>query len=157
MLMDIIRETEIPPYLIIPTHVNRDAALSNRRWSWRRWAPSSTSPPASRREYGFEGTIKPSEAVVRCLENGVKIQNVTMSSDANGSMAVYDEEGRFAGLCVTTVETMHKVFRELARDEGRDAGDGAASGNVESRGRDRHVSAKSCVAEGADADLIIMG
>ena len=79
---------------------------------------------------------------MRCLENGVKIQNVTMSSDANGSMAVYDEEGRFAGLCVTTVETMHKEFRELARTKGRDAGDGAASGNVESRGRDRHVSAK---------------
>ena len=114
MLADIIRETEIPPYLIIPTHVNRDEALFVQAMELAKRGAVIDITSGIAPEYGFEGTIKPSDAIRRCLENGVDIRNVTMSSDANGSMAVYDAEGRFVGLCVTTVETMHKEFRDLA-------------------------------------------
>ncbi len=156
MLMDIIRETEIPPYLIIPTHVNRDAALFEQAMELAKMGAVIDITSGIAPEYGFEGTIKPSEAVVRCLENGVKIQNVTMSSDANGSMAVYDEEGRFAGLCVTTVETMHKEFRELARTKGVTLETALRPVTSSPAAAIGMYPQKGCVAEGADADLIIM-
>lgn len=156
MLMDIIRETEIPPYLIIPTHVNRDAALFEQAMELAKMGAVIDITSGIAPEYGFEGTIKPSEAVVRCLENGVKIQNVTMSSDANGSMAVYDEEGRFAGLCVTTVETMHKEFRDLARTKGVTLETALRPVTSSPAAAIGMYPRKGCVAEGADADLIIM-
>ena len=118
MLADIIRETEIPPYLIIPTHVNRDEELFVQAMELAKMGAVIDITSGIAPEGGFGGAVKPSDAVVRCLENGVKIQNVTMSSDANGSMAVYDAEGRFVGLCVTTVETMHKEFRDLDDAQG---------------------------------------
>lgn len=156
MLMDIIRETEIPPYLIIPTHVNRDAALFEQAMELAKMGAVIDITSGIAPEYGFEGTIKPSEAVVRCLENGVKIQNVTMSSDANGSMAVYDAEGRFAGLCVTTVETMHKEFRDLARTKGVTLETALRPVTSSPAAAIGMYPRKGCVAEGADADLIIM-
>ena len=156
MLADIIRETEIPPYLIIPTHVNRDEALFVQAMELAKMGAVIDITSGIAPEYGFEGTIKPSDAIRRCLENGVDIRNVTMSSDANGSMAVYDAEGRFVGLCVTTVETMHKEFRDLARTKDMPLETALRPVTSSPAAAIGMYPAKGCVREGSDADLIIM-
>ena len=156
MLADIIRETEIPPYLIIPTHVNRDEALFVQAMELAKMGAVIDITSGIAPEYGFEGTIKPSVAIRRCLENGVDIRNVTMSSDANGSMAVYDAEGRFVGLCVTTVETMHKEFRDLARTKEMPLETALRPVTSSPAAAIGMYPAKGCVREGSDADLIIM-
>lgn len=156
MLADIIRETEIPPYLIIPTHVNRDEALFVQAMELAKMGAVIDITSGIAPEYGFEGTIKPSDAIRRCLENGVDIRNVTMSSDANGSMAVYDAEGRFVGLCVTTVETMHKEFRDLARMKEMPLETALRPVTSSPAAAIGMYPAKGCVREGSDADLIIM-
>ena len=156
MLADIIRETEIPPYLIIPTHVNRDEALFVQAMELAKMGAVIDITSGIAPEYGFEGTIKPSDAIRRCLENGVDIRNVTMSSDANGSMAVYDAEGRFVGLCVTTVETMHKEFRDLARTKEMPLETALRPVTSSPAAAIGMYPAKGCVREGSDADLIIM-
>lgn len=156
MLADIIRETEIPPYLIIPTHVNRDEALFVQAMELAKMGAVIDITSGIAPEYGFEGTIKPSNAIRRCLENGVDIRNVTMSSDANGSMAVYDAEGRFVGLCVTTVETMHKEFRDLARTKEMPLETALRPVTSSPAAAIGMYPAKGCVREGSDADLIIM-
>lgn len=156
MLADIIRETEIPPYLIIPTHVNRDEALFVQAMELAKMGAVIDITSGIAPEYGFEGTIKPSDAIRRCLENGVDIRNVTMSSDANGSMAVYDAEGRFVGLCVTTVETMHKEFRDLARMKDMPLETALRPVTSSPAAAIGMYPAKGCVREGSDADLIIM-
>ena len=156
MLADIIRETEIPPYLIIPTHVNRDEALFVQAMELAKMGAVIDVTSGIAPEYGFEGTIKPSDAIRRCLENGVDIRNVTMSSDANGSMAVYDAEGRFVGLCVTTVETMHKEFRDLALTKDMPLETALRPVTSSPAAAIGMYPAKGCVREGTDADLIIM-
>lgn len=156
MLADIIRETEIPPYLIIPTHVNRDEALFVQAMELAKMGAVIDITSGIAPEYGFEGTIKPSDAIRRCLENGVDIRNVTMSSDANGSMAVYDAEGRFIGLCVTTVETMHKEFRDLALTKEMPLETALRPVTSSPAAAIGMYPAKGCVREGSDADLIIM-
>ena len=156
MLADIIRETEIPPYLIIPTHVNRDEALFVQAMELAKMGAVIDITSGIAPEYGFEGTIKPSVAIRRCLENGVDVRNVTMSSDANGSMAVYDAEGRFVGLCVTTVETMHKEFRDLALTKEMPLETALRPVTSSPAAAIGMYPAKGCVREGSDADLIIM-
>lgn len=156
MLADIIREIEIPPYLIIPTHVNRDEALFVQAMELAKMGAVIDITSGIAPEYGFEGTIKPSDAIRRCLENGVDIRNVTMSSDANGSMAVYDAEGRFVGLCVTTVETMHKEFRDLALTKDMPLETALRPVTSSPAAAIGMYPAKGCVREGSDADLIIM-
>lgn len=156
MLADIIRETEIPPYLIIPTHVNRDEELFVQAMELAKMGAVIDITSGIAPEYGFEGTIKPSDAIRRCLENCVDIRNVTMSSDANGSMAVYDAEGRFVGLCVTTVETMHKEFRDLALTKDMPLETALRPVTSSPAAAIGMYPAKGCVREGSDADLIIM-
>ena len=79
-----------------------------------------------------------------------------MSSDANGSMAVYDAEGRFVGLCVTTVETMHKEFRDLALTKDMPLETALRPVTSSPAAAIGMYPAKGCVREGSDADLIIM-
>ena len=117
MLMDILRETEIPPYLLVPTHVNRDKALFAQAIEFAKMGGTIDITSGIGPNYGLEGAIKPSVAIRMCVEAGVDIERVTMSTDANGCMAVYDAAGVFTGLFVTTVESMYAEFCDLVKLE----------------------------------------
>ena len=156
MLMDIIRETELPPYLMIPTHINRDEGLFAQSIEFAKLGGIVDITSGIAPEYGFEGTIKPSKAIRRLLEAGVDVRQITMSSDANRCMAVYDRQGNYAGLCVTTVETIHKEFCCLVKEESIPmetalqfitTSPAAAIGMYPQKGQ---------LAVGADADLVLM-
>jgi beta-aspartyl-dipeptidase (metallo-type) len=117
MLMDILRETELPRYLWITTHINREKKLFEQAIDFAKLGGTIDITSGIGPEYGLPEAVKPSEAVRYCLEKGVEIERITMSSDANGSMAVYDEQGCFTGLFVTTVESIYKEFCDLVQKE----------------------------------------
>ncbi|HJC66589.1 MAG: beta-aspartyl-peptidase [Lachnospiraceae bacterium] len=156
MLMDIIMETELPPYLMIPTHINRDEGLFAQSIEFAKLGgivdvTSGVSP-----EYGFEGTIKPSQAIRRLLEAGVDVRQITMSSDANGCMAVYDSQGNCTGLCAASADTLYKEFCSLVSEEKIPmetalqvvtSSPAAAIGMYPQKGH---------LAEGGDGDLILL-
>ena len=48
--------------------------------------------------YFPEDEIKPSKAVAALLDAGVPLKNITMSSDANGSLPKFDGEGKLLRL-----------------------------------------------------------
>ncbi|CUX38422.1 beta-aspartyl-peptidase [Clostridium sp. C105KSO13] len=156
MLMDIIKETELPPYLLIPTHVNRDKDLFEQSIEFARLGGTIDITTGIGPEYGTAEAVKPSEAVHRYLDAGVDIERVTMSSDANGSMAVYDAQGNYIGLIVTTVETMHKEFKDLVLKEKipLETALRVITSNV-SRAIGMYPQ-KGTIKEGADADLVLM-
>ena len=107
-------------------------------------------------EYGFEGTIKPSEAIRRLLEAGVDIRQITMSSDANGCMAVYDSQGYCTGLCAASADTLYKEFRSLVKEEQipmETALQVVTSSPAAAIGM---YPQKGCLAEGADGDVVLL-
>ena len=86
---------------------------------------------------------------------GVSLDHVTMSSDAFGSQPRFNEEGECIGLTYASPKYLHRTIQILVR-EGmplEDALQLLTSTPAVLLGKE---GIKGCVAEGADADLLIL-
>ena len=52
------------------------------------------------------------------LAAGVSIDNITFSSDGQGSLPVFDEKGQFLGLGVGKLDSLFAEVRKSVNDEG---------------------------------------
>ncbi len=108
----LIEETEIPVTQVIPTHVNRNPELLDEaiRFILRGGYIDLTAgtDPAS-----DEGHISIASAVKRCQEKNASLDRITVSSDSNGSMPVFDDQGRLTGLTIATQKSLWANFRYL--------------------------------------------
>jgi beta-aspartyl-dipeptidase (metallo-type) len=115
MLFKLIKETEIPPTQIIPTHVNRNPKLLEEAIEFILQGGyidlTAGVEPAAK----GNGGISIGEAIKLCLEKKATISHITVSSDSNGSMPVFDKKGNLIGLTVATEKSLLENFRFLVR------------------------------------------
>ena len=117
-LIEIVKNTEIPATQFIPTHVNRNPQLFADSIEWAKQGGymdiTSGVNPAS----GATKSVKPSAAVKIALEKGVPIENILMSSDGNGSMPLFDDNGKIQGLLVASLDSLWEETRDMVLQEG---------------------------------------
>ena len=107
-----------------------------------------------REQDGFTNCIKPSEAIRICMEEGVPMEQITMSSDGNGSMSVPLPDGG-AKLLVTRLSSLHEEVRDAVKagvpveKAIRICGENPARANG-------LFPKKGCIRPGSDADLVIL-
>jgi beta-aspartyl-dipeptidase (metallo-type) len=111
-LFRLIKETEIPVTQVIPTHVNRNPELLDEaiRFTLQGGYMDLTAgmDPASN-----EGHISVAKSLELCRERGAPLDHITISSDGNGSMPVFDDTGRLVGLTIATQKSLWANFRFL--------------------------------------------
>ena len=115
-LFRLIAETEIPITQVIPTHVNRNPGLLDEalRFILQGGYVDITAgmDPASDEDHiSIISTIK------LCQEKNVPLDHITISSDSNGSMPVFDNLGRLVGLTIATQKSLWTNFRHLLEKE----------------------------------------
>ena len=101
VLLAIVRETEIPARHFIPTHVNRAFHLFEQAKEFGRLKENVDITSGIREQDGFPACVKPSDAIKILYEEGVPMDKVTMSSDANGCMSVTLPDGSQKQLAVS--------------------------------------------------------
>lgn len=113
MLFRLIEETEIPPTQVIPTHINRNPQLLEEgiRFALAGGFIDLTSAVGHEDEKGPAVSIEKSIQI--CLEKGVPVDRITVSSDSNGSLPVFDPQGRLVGLTIATQKDLLKRFKSL--------------------------------------------
>lgn len=119
-IIEIVETTEIPIRHFYPTHVNRKRELLDEAMNFAKSGGYIDITAGVSPLTGFAGTVKPSKAIIECLDQGVPINRVTMSSDGNGSMAVYNDAGKVEKLLVTTLDSIHAEFKDLVLQDGLD-------------------------------------
>jgi len=154
-LMEIIDETEIPARQFIVTHVNRSAPLFEQSKEFARRGGCVDLTSGISDEEGFPGAIKPSKCVAECIKEGVPLANITMSSDANGSMALY-ENGVFVRLLVTKADSLPAEFRDMALRENIPLETALSFITSNAANAVGLYPKKGCVAEGSDADFVVL-
>ncbi|HWI54154.1 MAG TPA: beta-aspartyl-peptidase [Desulfobacteria bacterium] len=118
LISDSISRSDIPISQFVPTHVNRLSGLFDEAMSFARnggaidltsgFYPENDSPKSLEVYMGLE----------KLLENGISLDKVTVSSDANGSLPVFNESGELKKLVKGSVKPLWNdlskaIFKEI--------------------------------------------
>jgi beta-aspartyl-dipeptidase (metallo-type) len=98
-LRRLLSDTEIPPDQVIPTHVNRRPELLDEAAEYARMFQAPIDVTAFDDAPG-DADLSAFNAVRALLERGVPARLITLSSDCNGSLPVFDARGDYAGMRV---------------------------------------------------------
>lgn len=107
-LYDAVELSELPLKQFLPTHCNRNEHIfeESKVYGKKGYVDFTTSSYP----YFKDEEIKPSKGLVELLKAGVPLENITMSSDACGSLPQFDENGKLSSLETGTLKSM---FDEL--------------------------------------------
>ncbi|PIE36112.1 beta-aspartyl-peptidase [candidate division KSB3 bacterium] len=109
-IIRIAQDTEIPIDQFLPTHVNRNERLFTQAIEFAKLGgnidiTAESSESTSRKPV--------SEAISLALESGVGLEQMTISSDSNGSMPTFNEQGRLVGMAVGDIRNLYKQWIKL--------------------------------------------
>jgi len=152
LVFRIIHETEIPAAQIIPTHCNRNPALLDEAF---RFAAEGGRIDLTAGIGEHAPSMSVETAVRLAVERGVPLDRISVSSDANGSLPVFDDNGRLESLDVASQRSMLEQLRSIVRGGTLElplaaalfSANPAAFYGLHRKGR---------VTAGADADLIFV-
>jgi beta-aspartyl-dipeptidase (metallo-type) len=113
LLSRLIRETEIPATQLIPTHVNRNRDLLEEAMAFALEGGYFDLTAGEEPEDETSPAVNVENTVLLCLEKKVPLTRVTVSSDSNGSLPVFDKAGNFLSLTIATEKDLLRKFRSL--------------------------------------------
>lgn len=113
MLFRLTKETEIPPTQVIPTHINRNRRLLEEGIEFVRQGGYIDLTAGNEPERESNGEVSIAKAVKLAVEKKVPLTRITVSSDSNGSMPVFDKTGNLVGLTIATEKSLLRNFRFL--------------------------------------------
>lgn len=148
-----LEESELPVTQVIATHANRNRHLFSQALEWIRrggYVDLTCGP-----EPCDPGEVSVTEALSKIKSLGLPLSQVTVSSDANGSLPVFDEKGKLIALTVASQKDFIRIFRETIRNNILTLEEAAVifSGNAASFYK---LPGKGKVLPGFDADLLLL-
>jgi len=153
-LRRVIEDSVIPRKQFLPTHMNRNPYLFEDCVEYVReggWADFTTSTTP---EFLADGEVKCSLAMKRILDECGSLDNITMSSDGQGSLPEFDSEGNFIRVKIGGCDTLYPAVKEAVVEEGLPLE--LAIKTITSNTADIYKLNKGYIEEGRDADIVIL-
>lgn len=152
----VAEETEIPPSNMLPTHINRSTRLLKDGIDYAKslggYVDLTTS---SDPDFLEEDEVKASTGLRLMLEQGVPGDQITFSSDGQGSMPIFDRDGTFLGLGVGKVTSLYREVRDAILKEKVDITQ-ALRPVTTNPANLLKLENKGGIAPGKDADLVLV-
>lgn len=156
LLFEITENGEIPKTQFLPTHVNRNGKLFAESIEWAKAGGYMDITSGIRPDANSKNVIKPSAAVKRALDANVPLGHITMSSDGNGSMPIFDEKGNTVGVGVASQYSLLEEVRDMTKEEGIAFEDAVRIVTSNVAKVLKVWPAKGCVAAASDADFVVL-
>lgn len=114
MIRRAVNETEIPITQFLPTHVNRSPELFEECVSYAKDGGYIDFTGSEDPDFWEEtdGEVRFSKGLKRLLDEGVNINNYTLSSDGQGSLPIFNEKKEFVGIGVGKSTCLIKAIKE---------------------------------------------
>ena len=117
-LFSLIRNTEIPPTQLLPTHVNRTEELFKMGVEYIKEGGYIDFTTSSDEEFLEKGELTASEGLKKILDMNLPISHVTFSSDGNGSMPNFNEKRELIGLKLCNVSSLYGEVKKAILNKG---------------------------------------
>ena len=147
-----VKETEIPIGQFLPTHLNRTQALMEHAIEFAQMG-GNIDITASGKDLHFHPTSV--EAIRMALDAGVSIDQITLSSDSNGSMPIFDAKGHVVKLGVGDIQCLLEDWQLLVK-AGLSMEDSLKIVSSNPARRVGLFESKGSLEAGKEADLLIL-
>ena len=117
LLIEIVENTEIPYTQFIPTHMNRNPYLFEEAIRYAKLGGNIDFTTSSDPIFWEEGEVKASKGLKKCFESGVPEDRITLSSDGQGSLPLFNEKKEYLGLRVGRVTSLFDEIRDAVMVE----------------------------------------
>lgn len=107
----VVNETEIPVRHFLPTHMNRNPELFEKAIAFGRSGGYVDFTTSTVPQFIEDGEVAADEAMDRCLKAGVPSDRICFSSDAQGSLPLYDKAGELHGMTVGKPSSLYEAVR----------------------------------------------
>ncbi|CUP68760.1 MAG: beta-aspartyl-peptidase [Clostridium baratii] len=154
-LFEMLDESEIPATQLLPTHMCRTSELLEAGIEWTKRGGYIDLTTSSDPDHLEEGEVIASKALKYALDKEVPIEQITFTSDGNGSMPLFDESGKLKGLGICSVESLYREVKKSILEENIKIEDAikVITSNIAHILKFKH---KGKIERGMDADIVIV-
>lgn len=152
LILRVIDETEIPIGQFLPTHLTRTQSLLEQSIQF---AKMGGNIDLTVKGLDLHFPLTTGKALQMVLDRGVAPEQITLSSDSNGSMPIFDEEGKIIKLGVGDIQNLYLEWKGLV-EEAFPFEDVLKMVTSNPAKRAGIYQMKGSVEEGKDADLLIL-
>lgn len=154
-LFRLIEETELPAIQLLPTHINRNKELFKAGEEYVKKGGFIDLTTSSDPNCLEPGELRASEGLSNLIKNNIDISNITFSSDGNGSMPIFDNEGNLIKIGICSVSTLYGEVMECIKTYNIKIEDAlkVITSNV---AEILKLHNKGSIEKGKDADLVLV-
>lgn len=152
-VLQAVAQSQLPIRQFYPTHCNRNREIfeDSKKYGKEGYLDLTSSSYA----YYQDIEIKPSRAVRSLLEAAVPLEHITLSSDANGSLPAFDQDGNLLRLERGKPRATLYELRDMVEEEGVPMEQALYTISTNAA-RILKLKDKGRVAAGYDADLLLI-
>ncbi|MBB5171995.1 beta-aspartyl-peptidase [Texcoconibacillus texcoconensis] len=155
LLEEVIETTNVPIQQFIPTHMNRSASLLEAGIEFAKKGGRLDFTTSTVPKFLEEGEVTCGQALKTLLDEGIDIEQITFTSDAQGSLPTFDEHGHFVGLKIGRMDSLFEAVRDavLTQDIALST---ALKVVTTSPAQAFQLDKKGEIIEGNDADFVML-
>ncbi|RZT23287.1 beta-aspartyl-peptidase [Fictibacillus sp. BK138] len=155
LIEEVIEKTDLPVSQFYPTHINRNSYVFEAGIEYAKKGGYVDFTTSTTKQFIEEGEVKCSAGLKRMLDDGVPVERITFTSDAQGSLPAFNERGEFTGLRIGKVNSLYKEVRDAVLQEGIPL-ETALQTITSNPARVLKLKEKGILAEGLHADLVLL-
>lgn len=114
-LTRVVEQSSIPITQFYPTHINRSRALLDAGFDFAKQGGYIDFTTSSNEQIIEQGEVPAAKALAEALAQGIDINQITMSSDGNASLPLFDQQGELIDLQVGEVKSLHQSMVDAVK------------------------------------------
>lgn len=155
LLEKVVDETDIPITQFYPTHINRNREVFEEgvRWALKGGYVDFTTSTVQR--FLSNGEVSCATALSEMLKAGVSLDQITFTSDAQGSLPEFNENGDLIGLQVGKLSSLFEAVKKAVVDYNIPL-EQALAVITKNPAKILKLNNKGEIQKGKDADLLLL-